>query len=69
MKKEFRLETEYIELSKLLKITGLCSTGGMAKIVTTEGMVMVDQQREFRKRCKIRKGQVVEYDGHVVKLV
>jgi ribosome-associated protein len=68
MKKEFRLETEYIELSKLLKITGLCSTGGMAKIVTTEGMVMVDHQREFRKRCKIRKGQVVEYDGHVVQI-
>ena len=68
MKKEFRLETDYIELSKLLKITGLCSTGGMAKIVTTEGMVMVDQQREFRKRCKIRKGQVVEYDGHVVEI-
>ncbi len=68
MKKEFRLETDYIELSKLLKITGLCSTGGMAKIVTTEGMVMVDQQREFRKRCKIRKGQIVEYEGHVVEI-
>ena len=37
MKKEFKLETEYIELSKLLKVTGLCGTGGMAKIVTSEG--------------------------------
>ena len=68
MKQEFRLETEHIELSKLLKATGLCSTGGMAKIVTTEGRVMVDHQTEFRKRCKIRKGQVVEFDGHVIEI-
>lgn len=68
MKQEFRLETEHIELSKLLKATGLCSTGGMAKIVTTEGRVMVDHQTEFRKRCKIRKGQVVEFDGHVIEV-
>lgn len=68
MKKDFLLQTEYIELSKLLKATGLCSTGGMAKIVTTEGLVMVDHQTEFRKRCKIRKGQVVEYDGDIVEI-
>ena len=68
MKKEFLLETEYIELSKLLKATGLCSTGGMAKIVTTEGKVKVDHQTEFRKRRKIRKGQVVEFDGDVIEI-
>ncbi len=69
MKKEFKLDTEYIELSKLLKVTGLCGTGGMAKIVTSEGRVMVDHQTEFRKRCKLRKGQVVEFDGYVIELI
>ena len=69
MKQEFKLETEYIELSKLLKVTGLCGTGGMAKIVTTEGRVRVDHKTEFRKRCKLRKGQVVEFEGNVVELV
>jgi ribosome-associated protein len=68
MKKEFTLNTEHIELSKLLKITGLCGTGGMAKIVTSEGRVLVDGQTEFRKRCKLRKGQVVEFDGHVIEM-
>ena len=30
----FEIKGEIIELIKLLKVTGLCSTGGMAKIVT-----------------------------------
>jgi ribosome-associated protein len=57
-----------IELIKLLKLSGLCSTGGMAKIATAEGRVKVDNQTELRKRCKIRKGQVVEFDGHVIEV-
>ena len=68
MKTQFQIDGEYIELLKLLKITGLCSTGGMAKIVVTEGLVKVDNQVEYRKRCKIRKGQVVVYEGNVVEI-
>ncbi len=59
----FKLDDEYIELIKLLKRTGLCSTGGMAKIAVDEGYVKVDGEVEFRKRCKIRKGQKVEFES------
>ncbi len=58
----FKLENDYIELNKLLKVTGLCATGGMAKIAIDEGLVKVDDKTEFRKRCKIRKGQKIEFD-------
>jgi ribosome-associated protein len=68
MKTVFKIKGEYIELIKLLKSTGLCSTGGMAKIVTAEGRVKVDDQTEFRKRHKIRKGQTVEFEGNIVKI-
>ena len=68
MKTNFAIEGESIELVKLLKATGLCSTGGMAKIVTAEGRVKVDHHTELRKRCKIRKGQVVEFDGHIIEV-
>ena len=68
MKTTFKIEGDYIELVKLLKITGLCDTGGMAKIVTTEGRVSVDNQTELRKRCKIRRGQVVALEGHTVEV-
>jgi ribosome-associated protein len=65
---KFKPEDETIELIKLLKVTGLCSSGGMAKVVTSEGRVKVDGVVELRKRCKIRKGQTVEFQGEVVQL-
>ena len=65
----FRIKGDTIELIKLLKVTGLCSTGGMAKIATTEGRVKVDNQTELRRRCKIQKGQVIEFEGSVIEVV
>ncbi len=68
MVEKFKLEDEYIELIKLLKVTGLCSSGGMAKVITSEGRVKVDGVVELRKRCKIRKGQTVELQGNHIEL-
>jgi ribosome-associated protein len=63
----FELEDhEYIELNNLLKITGLAESGGRAKVVIAEGQVKVDGKVELRKRCKIRTGQVVEFDSQKV---
>jgi ribosome-associated protein len=64
----FRIEGEYIELIKLLKVTGLCSSGGMAKSVTSEGKVKVDGAVELRKRCKILKGQRVEFEENTIEV-
>ena len=58
--------SEFIELNSLLKITGLCASGGMAKTVIAEGRVKVDDKVELRKRYKIRTGQVVEFEGHKI---
>jgi ribosome-associated protein len=64
---EFSLEgREFIELNNLLKIKGLCASGGMAKVVISEGLVTVDGNVELRKRCKIRAGQVVEFEGRKI---
>lgn len=67
---EFNLEGhDYIELCNLLKITGLCESGGRAKTVITEGLVKVDNEVEYRKRCKLREGQMVEFEGQLVRLI
>jgi len=66
---KFDLSGEYIELIKLLKATGMCGTGGEAKAVTVEGLVKVDGDVELRKKRKIRKGQVVEFQGQIVKVI
>lgn len=60
---EFELEgREYIELHSLLKVTGLCDSGGVAKLLIADGLVTVDGALELRKRCKIRPGQLIEFD-------
>ncbi|MBV6446861.1 RNA-binding S4 domain-containing protein [Nitrosomonas sp.] len=59
---EFSLKGhDTIALNDLLKITGLCGSGGEAKAVIAKGKVKVNGQVELRKTCKIRNGQVVEF--------
>lgn len=65
---EFELQSDYIELIKLLKVTQLCATGGEAKFVVESGVVRVDEMVETRKRRKIRSGMRVEYDGHMIEV-
>jgi ribosome-associated protein len=57
---------DYIELHSLLKATGLCESGGLAKLLIGDGQVRVDGTTELRKRCKIRAGQEVEFAGQQV---
>ena len=57
---------EYIELHSLLKATGLCASGGVAKLLISEGNVRVDGTVETRKRCKIRGGQVVSLNDQTI---
>jgi ribosome-associated protein len=56
---EFALTHEFIELNRLLKLTGLCDSGGAGKALVATGVVSVDGAVELRKTCKIRAGQVV----------
>lgn len=65
---KFKLENDYIELNKLLKVTGLCDTGGVAKIVIDQGYVKVDGKTEVRKSRKIRKGQRIDFEGEVIEV-
>jgi ribosome-associated protein len=64
---EFNLEgKEFIELDNLLKVTGLSQSGGSAKTMIAAGHVMVDGHVEFRRRCKIRTGQLVEFEDRKI---
>ena len=56
---DFHLRGEYIELCNLLKLTGVCDSGGAGKALVAEGVVSVDGQVESRKTAKIRAGQLV----------
>jgi len=55
----FDLERDHVELNQLLKLVGLCDSGGAGKALVASGVVSVDGAIELRKTCKIRAGQRV----------
>ncbi len=56
---EFHLRGEFVELCNLLKLAGVCDSGGAGKALVAEGAVSVDGQPELRKTAKIHAGQMV----------
>ena len=65
---DFALEGEYVELNQLLKLAGLCDSGGAGKALVADGQVRVDGVVELRKTCKIRAGQRVQCLGTTIKV-
>lgn len=65
----FDLRGEYIELNQLLKLAGVCESGGQGKQLVAEGLVQVDGQVELQKTCKIRPGQVVRFQDLEIEVV
>ena len=57
---DFELDgREFVELNQLLKLAGLCDSGGAGKQLVAAGAVRVDGVLETRKTAKIRDGQRV----------
>lgn len=66
--REFILDSDYIELVKLLKLLGIAETGGHAKMLVEAGEVSLNGKSEFRKRAKLRPGDVVEVLGEKIQI-
>lgn len=65
----FDLDRDFVELNQLLKLTGVCDSGGAGKHLVASGAVHVDGAVELRKTCKIRAGQVVEVGDARIEVV
>ncbi|MFN4256370.1 MAG: RNA-binding S4 domain-containing protein [Saprospiraceae bacterium] len=70
MKKlEFNLDGhEFIPLNALLKVMRLVNSGGEANWLIVEGKVLFNGQVELQKRKKIRAGDKVEFDNHLIQV-
>jgi len=66
---EFKLNGDHIPLIQLLKATNLVQTGGEAQIVVTEGEVKYNGQVDYRKRLKVRKGDVIEFGDNKIMVI
>lgn len=65
----FELDRDHVELNQLLKLAGLCDSGGAGKALVAGGAVRVDGDVELRKTCKIRAGQVVKLGDACIEVV
>ena len=63
------LETEFVELYKILKFEGLADSGGNAKQAISEGLVSVNGEVETRKRKKIRAGDQIDFIDHHIEVI
>lgn len=50
---------DFIPLVQLLKVTQVASSGGEAQAIVLDGRVKLNGEVDYRKRAKIRKGDVV----------
>ncbi len=61
-----KIHTPYIQLNALLKLLGWVETGADANNAIDSGMVMVNGQKELRRRNKIYPGMVVAFENKQV---
>ncbi len=63
------IRDEPVELYKILKFEGMVPSGGVAKLAIESGDVMVNDEIETRKRKKIVAGDIIEFNGDVIRIV
>ena len=66
---EFKLEGEFIPLIGLLKATALVQSGGEAQTVVEDGLVKYNGNVDYRKRLKVRVGDIIDFMGNQIKIV
>ena len=57
-----RIDSEFIRLQDLLKLSGMCATGGMAKLAVQNGEVLVNGEVCTMRGKKLRAGDRVQLD-------
>ncbi|MEN9700103.1 MAG: hypothetical protein RLZZ301_1301 [Bacteroidota bacterium] len=64
----FEIKGDYIELIGLLKAMGIAETGGHAKAIVEEGLILRNGEVELRKRAKLIAGDRIEIDDLQIQL-
>ena len=67
--KEVKIKDEFIKLGQAMKLAGMVGSGVEAKIVITEGQVEVNGEVECRRGKKLHVGDIVSFDGEMIKIV
>lgn len=66
MSTTFKIKGEFIELIKLLKVTGVSESGAQAQALVEANEVKVNGAIETRKRAKIKPGDRIETEQGII---
>jgi ribosome-associated protein len=58
----FTLKESFIPLIQLLKFTGVAESGSMASEMVVGEMIMCNGSVETRKRYKVKKGDIIQFE-------
>ena len=61
--KRISINTEYIKLDQFMKWADMVPTGTEAKIFINDGSVKVNGEVETRRGKKLRKNDIIEFNG------
>lgn len=62
--KQIKITTEFIKLDQLMKYADMVQSGGEAKMLVAQGLVLVNGEICTQRGKKIRQGDKVEFDGN-----
>lgn len=63
-----KIKDDFIKLGQALKLAGFVDSGVDAKIKINDGFVRVNGEVEYQRGKKIRPNDIIEYDGHKIKV-
>jgi ribosome-associated protein len=66
---QYRLQDEFIELYKLIKVLDLVDSGAQAKQLIAEGHVLRNDETELKKRAKIVAGDRIQIADVIIDVV
>ncbi len=66
---KLRPTDEFIELIKMLKLKQIAQSGGHAKMMVEDGLVNVNGEQEFRKRKKLKPGDIIELEEITISII
>ena len=61
--KEIFIKEEFIRLDSALKFSGAVGTGGQAKMIIQDGLVLVNGEVCTMRGKKLRRGDTVEFEN------
>lgn len=67
--KEIKIDTDIIKLDSFMKWAGIVNMGSEAKMLILNGEVKLNGEVETRRGKKLKKGDMLEFNGENYKIV